>query len=88
MSVEAYKTEMIQLFKINEKNFFIGNKEKLLNEINKGVLNLSSFENMFELMIINREFIREGDYRQMYDLYYRIEKCEFLHQNRMKRINL
>lgn len=77
MSTEIYKTEMVELFQINEKNFFIGDKEKLLNEIKEETLNFSSFENMFELVVINRDNIREGDYRQMYDLYLRLENMIF-----------
>ena len=62
---------MIQLFEINKNKFQIGNVESIVRDIENNALSISLFEEMFNIMFMNKEKIREGDYRQMYDLFQR-----------------
>ena len=68
MSTELYKDEMRQIFEMNQKNFVYGDAQTLVDEIRNNDLKMSSFEEMFNLIVMNREKIRIGDYQQMYDL--------------------
>jgi hypothetical protein len=68
MSTELYKTEMCQIFEMNQKNFVYGDIKSLMDEIKRKDLKISSFEDMFNVMVMNKETIRIGDYQQMYDL--------------------
>lgn len=68
MSTELYKTEMCQIFVMNQKNFVYGDIKSLMDEIKRKDLKISSFEDMFNVMVMNKETIRIGDYQQMYDL--------------------
>ena len=78
MSTEIYKDEMCQIFKMNQKNFIYGDTQTIMNEIKKNDLKFSSFEEMFNIIVMNRENIRIGDYQQMYDLLRIIDRKEFL----------
>jgi len=71
MSLQVYENEMIQLFEINKNKFQIGNVESIVRAIENNALSISLFEEMFNIMFMNKEKIREGDYRQMYDLFQR-----------------
>ncbi len=71
MSLQVYENEMIQLFEINKNKFQIGNVESIVRAIENNALSISLFEEMFNIMFMNKEKIREGDYRQMYDLFRR-----------------
>lgn len=77
MSTELYKDEMRQIFEMNQKNFVYGDTQTLMNEIRNNDLKMSSFEEMFNLIVMNRENIRIGDYQQMYDLLGLIDRNEF-----------
>lgn len=77
MSSELYKDEMCQIFEMNQKNFVYGDTQTLMNEIRSNDLKMSSFEEMFNLIVMNREKIRIGDYQQMYDLLRLIDRNEF-----------
>jgi len=77
MSTELYKDEMRQIFEMNQKNFVYGDTQTLMNEIRNNNLKMSSFEEMFNLIVMNRENIRIGDYQQMYDLLGLIDRNEF-----------
>ena len=68
MSTEIYKDEMCQIFEMNQKNFIYGDTRTIMDEIKKNDLKFSSFEEMFNIIVMNRENIRIGDYQQMYDL--------------------
>lgn len=77
MSTELYKNEMRQIFEMNQKNFVYGDTQTLMDEIRSNDLKMSSFEEMFNLIVMNRENIRIGDYQQMYDLLRLIDRNEF-----------
>lgn len=77
MSSELYKDEMCQIFEMNQKNFVYGDTQTLMNEIRSNDLKMSSFEEMFNLIVMNKENIRIGDYQQMYDLLRLIDRNEF-----------
>lgn len=77
MSTELYKDEMCQIFEMNQKNFVYGDTQTLMDEIRSNDLKMSSFEEMFNLIVMNREKIRIGDYQQMYDLLRLIDRNEF-----------
>ena len=62
----------------NQKNFIYGDTQTVMDEIRKNDLKLSSFEEMFNIIVMNRENIRIGDYQQMYDLLRIIDRKEFL----------
>ena len=55
MSTELYKDEMRQIFEMNEKNLIYGDTQTLMNEIRSNDLKMSSFEEMFNLIVMNRE---------------------------------
>ena len=73
MSLQIYENEMIQLFEMKKNKFQIGNVESILRDIENNALSISLFEEMFNIMVMNKEKIREGDYRQMYDLFRRFD---------------
>ena len=77
MSTELYKDEMRQIFEMNQKNFIYGDTQTLMNEIRRNDLKMSSFEEMFNLIVMNRGNIRIGDYQQMYDLLRIIDRKNF-----------
>ncbi len=77
MSTELYKNEMRLIFEMNQKNFVYGDTQTLMDEIRSNDLKMSSFEEMFNLIVMNRENIRIGDYQQMYDLLRLIDRNEF-----------
>ena len=77
MSTELYKDEMRQIFEMNQKNFIYGDTQTLMAEIRSSNLKMSSFEEMFNIIVMNRENIRIGDYQQMYDLLRIIDQRNF-----------
>tara|TARA_Y100000813_G_scaffold178438_1_gene145574 strand:+ start:40 stop:282 length:243 start_codon:yes stop_codon:yes gene_type:complete len=77
MSTEIYKDEMCQIFEMNQKNFIYGDTRTIMDEIKKNDLKFSSFEEMFNIIVMNRENIRIGDYQQMYDLLRIIDRKNF-----------
>ena len=77
MSTELYKDEMRQIFEMNQKNLIYGDTQTLMDEIRSSNLKMSSFEEMFNLIVMNRENVRIGDYQQMYDLLRIIDQKNF-----------
>lgn len=77
MSTELYKDEMCQIFEMNQKNFIYGDTQTLTDQISRSDLKISSFEEMFNIIVMNRENIRIGDYQQMYDLLRIIDQKNF-----------
>jgi hypothetical protein len=71
--LENYEREMILLFKINKDNFKVGNTEILLSDIANHSRNFNLFHEMFNIIIMNKTQIREGDFQHMHDLFRRIE---------------
>jgi len=68
---------MCQIFEMNQKNFIYGDTQTVMDEIRKNDLKFSSFEEMFNIIVMNRENIRIGDYQQMYDLLRIIDRKNF-----------
>ena len=50
---------------MNQKNFICGDIQTLMDQIRRSDLKISSFEEMFNIIVMNRENIRIGDYQQM-----------------------
>ena len=68
---------MCQIFEMNQKNFIYGDTQTVMDEIKKNDLKFSSFEEMFNIIVMNRQNIRIGDYQQMYDLLRIIDRKNF-----------
>lgn len=77
MSTEICKTDMVELFQINHSFFVIGDTQFILKEMEKDTLTCSHYEEMFYFALMNKPFMKEGDFLQMRDLWYRIRKEEF-----------
>ncbi len=75
---DIYKTDMVELFTINCKNYEIGDTRPIMMEIRTNKLNLASFEEMFNIMVMNRSTVKDGDYQQMYDLLRRLQTNDTL----------
>ena len=73
MSTEMLKTDMVELFKMNRPLFVIGgDTQHILKEIEKDTLTLLHYEKMFDYALMNKSYIKDGDFLQMRDLWYRI----------------
>jgi hypothetical protein len=70
MLIKNYTEQAVLLFNLNKKNYSKEDTETLCFDINKNNLNISSFEEMFNLMCKNIEKVTKADYELMYDLFY------------------
>ena len=64
---------MVELFESNRKNFIHGDFSVIVDKLEKTPLNeLTShtFEDMFDMVVRNIEYVRHSDFLEMYQLYY------------------
>jgi len=65
--------QMVELFESNRKNFIHGDFSVIVDKLEKTPLNeLTShtFEDMFDMVVRNIEYVRHSDFLEMYQLYY------------------
>ena len=77
MSIEIFKTDMVELFQINRPHYVVGDTQSIVKDIETDTLTCSHYEEMFHFALMNKSFIKDGDFLQMRDLWYRIQKEEF-----------
>jgi len=74
MSTEIFKTDMVELFQINRPYYVMGDTQSIEKDIETDTLTHSHYEDIFYFALMNKSFIKEGDFLQMRDLWYRIQK--------------
>ena len=64
---------MVQLFESNKKNFLRGDFTVIADTLEKTPINelsVRTFEDMFDMIVRNIEYVRHSDFLEMYQLYY------------------
>jgi hypothetical protein len=74
MSTEIFKTDMVELFQINRPYYVMGDTQSIAKDIETDTLTHSHYEEMFHFALMNKSYIKDGDFLQMRDLWYRIQK--------------
>ena len=71
--MSVHKHQMVQLFESNKKNFLRGDFTVIADTLEKTPINelsVRTFEDMFDMIVRNIEYVRHSDFLEMYQLYY------------------
>ena len=67
------KNQMVELFESNMKNFIRGDFSIIVHKLKETPINelsVHTFEDMFDMLVRNIEYVQHSDFLEMYQLYY------------------
>ena len=73
---EILKTDMVELFRYNSHKYLIGDTKSVTFRIENNSLTYDNYEEILNLTLANKCYIKPSDYTQMYDLFQYITQIE------------